>query len=80
MPVGRYVVLVLVFAAGFTVASVAPTRCKEPEPLDYSQPVKVVLTSNTHNPECMEYVSYRVVVDGQGRDVGPSPRNESAEV
>src|SRR5262245_16042547 len=80
MTVGRYVVLVLVFVAGFTVASVAPNRCREPEPLDYSQPVKVVLTSNPHDPECMEYVSYRVVVDGQGRDVGPSPRDARAEV
>jgi len=81
MTVGRFVFVVLVFAAGFITASVTPNRHgRESEPLDYSQPVKVVLASNPGDPECAEFVNHRAVVDGLGHDVGPSPRREGAEV
>lgn len=80
MPVDRFVLLFLVFVAGYTMASIAPPRCKEPEPLDFSQPIKVVHTSSLHDPENVEYLSHRVVVDGEGRDVGRGPHHESAEV
>ena len=79
MAADRFIVLVLVFVAGFATASIVPKR-KSAEPLDYSQPIKLVLTSNPSDPQCVEYVSHRVVVDGQGHDVRPYQPSEDAEV
>jgi hypothetical protein len=79
MTVDRFVVLVLVFVAGFATASIVPNR-KTPEPLDYSQPIKLVLTSNPSDPQCVEYVSHRVIVDGQGHDMRAFQPTENAEV
>jgi hypothetical protein len=79
MTVDRFVVLVLVFVAGFATASMVPNR-KAAEPLDYSQPIKLVLTSNPGDPQCVEYVSHRVVVDGEGHNVRPFQPSETAEV
>jgi hypothetical protein len=81
MTIGRFVAVVLVFVAGFITAAVIPNRHERAsKPLDYSQPVKVVLASNPGDPENAEFVSHRVVVDGEGHDVRPSPRRENAEV
>jgi hypothetical protein len=81
MTVDRFVVLILVFVAGFATASIVPNRNgRSPEPLDYSQPIKLVLTSNPSDPQCVEYVSHRVVVDGQGHDVRTFQPSENAEV
>ena len=79
MRVDRFVVLVLVFVAGFATASIVPSR-KTPEPLDYSKPIKLVLASNPSDPQCVEYVSHRVVVDGEGHTVRPFQPAENPEV
>ena len=69
--VRQFVVVALVFAAGFAMASIkSAEENASSQQLDFSEPDKVVLTSNSANPRSAEYSTHRVVVDGQGRDLG----------
>ena len=79
MTVRQFVVVVLVFAAGFAMASI---RIAQENASSRAARLLRAGQGGAHiqlsQPEEAEYSTHRVVVDGQGRDLGTCPRDDRA--
>lgn len=76
MTIRRFLAFAAVLVAGFAVGHY--TRKPAVQPPSLAGPLTIFRVGQDGSPA--EIVPYRVVIDGRGEDLGPAPRDESAEI